>query len=59
MENRTPIKVGKDTFYIGFAGVERKTREVMTQIEPTPRDQGKEERTRLFAGAFGLVKKDA
>jgi len=56
MENRTPIKIGKETFYIGFVGVDRKTREVMTPIEPKPREEGKEERTALFAKALGLVK---
>ncbi|MCL2703704.1 MAG: hypothetical protein FWE91_08875 [Defluviitaleaceae bacterium] len=57
MENRTPIKIGKDTFYIGFAGVDRKTGEVVTEIAPRPLDQGKDERTALFAKALGLTKK--
>jgi len=56
MGNRTPIQVGKEIVYIGFVGVDRKTGEAITDVEPMPRDEGRDERTALFAAAFGLIR---
>jgi len=57
MTTRTPIKIGKETFCIGFVGVDRTTREDNTDVTPKPDDTKKAEQTARFAAVIGLYKK--